>query len=344
MSQSATLDEFIYLNKELAGLARAGMPIDRGLAMLGAESPGRAGRMASQIAERVKAGTPLAEAVADGQTPLPELYRSVVEAGVRSGRLAEALENLAESADRVARLRSATMLAMLYPLCLFLLAYGMGALMFLYVVPDMMLTIELMGSQPPWLSAALADLARRLGWWLVLPPVIVLLWFAAWCYGSGRARGLLAGRFGRSRGVLQRSRLAILCELIALMTSHGVPLGKAVTLAADGTGDRRMIDAAGHWAAAWQQGRLDAKPLREAGFPPLIAWLLASGSEQAALSTLFRQASRTYERQAERAAYWRTFTLPTIFTGLIGGSIVVGYGVMFFMPWMSMLHRLSLPV
>ncbi len=89
------LDDLIALNDEIAALSRAGLPLERGLLGFGIEVPGRLGAVATALGERMERGESLAEAVRDERLNLPATYRAVVEAGLRSGRLAAALEDLA---------------------------------------------------------------------------------------------------------------------------------------------------------------------------------------------------------------------------------------------------------
>ena len=345
MMQNSTLEEFVYLNQEMAALSRGGVPLDRGLAMLGGEYPGNAGRMAQRIAERIEAGSSLSEALGNENGPFPQLYRAVLEAGVRSGSLAEALESVAASATRLARLRQTMAVAMLYPLCLFLLGYAFFLLLVLAVLPDMLQTIIMFGGAVPPLISRLLEVMAGLGGWLVLPPLFAVLIFFLWWYLSGKARWLLTGR-GRNRmaSVVLRSRMAIFSDLMSLMTRHGIPLDEAVILAAGATGSQKIQRGAANWSTAWREGRLDGEVLRRAGYAPLVVWLLSSKSDQAALSVMFGQAGATYQRQAAQAARWLAFSLPMLLTGLVGGLIVAAYGLLFFVPWCQLLLELSEPM
>ena len=49
-----TLDHLIALNDEIAALVRAGVPLERGLAELGGDMPGRLGEIATALAERLR--------------------------------------------------------------------------------------------------------------------------------------------------------------------------------------------------------------------------------------------------------------------------------------------------
>src|SRR6186713_2858010 len=92
---AVTLDDLIALNDEIVALTRAGVPLERGLLGLGMDVRGRLGRIARTLSERMSRGESLSEALASSGEGIPRVYRAVVEAGVRSGRLPVALEGLA---------------------------------------------------------------------------------------------------------------------------------------------------------------------------------------------------------------------------------------------------------
>ena len=122
-----TLDQLVALNDEIAALVRAGVPLDRGLRSLGEDLPGRLGRFATQLSERIARGESLTDALAEPTSKLPRLYRAVIEAGIAAGRLPAALESLAGSLRRLAETRRSVVLSLTYPLLLFLLAWGLFA-------------------------------------------------------------------------------------------------------------------------------------------------------------------------------------------------------------------------
>src|SRR3954468_5174792 len=90
-----SLEQLIALNDEMVALVRAGMPLERGLRAAGRDLSGKLGRVTSSLGERMGGGQSLPGALAAEGDRFPKVYRAVVEAGVRSGRLASALEGLA---------------------------------------------------------------------------------------------------------------------------------------------------------------------------------------------------------------------------------------------------------
>ena len=110
-----TLDNLIALNDEIAALARAGVPLDRGLLAIGKDLPGRLGRIAQSLGRRLESGEDLATALSQSGNEFPAIYRAVVLAGLRSGRLSVALEGIAKTSRRVRETRGVVLVAMVYP-------------------------------------------------------------------------------------------------------------------------------------------------------------------------------------------------------------------------------------
>ena len=120
-----TIDHLIALNDEIVAMTRAGVPIEQGLLDLGSDVPGRLGRIAKALGERMSRGEGLTEALAASGVGAPRVYRAVVEAGVRSGRLSVALEGLSSYARGYSEARRSIGLALWYPLVVLALAYAL---------------------------------------------------------------------------------------------------------------------------------------------------------------------------------------------------------------------------
>ena len=196
---SVTLDQLIALSDEMAALVRAGVPLERGLIEAGREIRGRLGEIANDLGTRLSQGERLPEALVQSDRAMPDVYRAVVEAGVRSGRLSQALEGMAAIARNYADARRAVGLAMLYPLIVLALAYALALLFILLIAPRFVTAFETLGL--PLLEASDAPhLSRQLR--LVLgadpgdPP---------WPVGvtMGLVRSIGGARRGRAQSDLQ---------------------------------------------------------------------------------------------------------------------------------------------
>src|SRR5207302_9426861 len=109
-------DDLVTLNEEVAGMARAGLPLDQGLAALAREmGRGRLQHVTAQLAKDLQAGHPLPEALERQGGRVPPFYAGLVAAGIRTGRVSEVLATLTVYTRALADLRAAVLGALVYP-------------------------------------------------------------------------------------------------------------------------------------------------------------------------------------------------------------------------------------
>jgi type II secretory pathway component PulF len=347
---SVDLAQLIALNDEIAALVRAGVPLERGLAAAGGDLPGRLGAVSSKLAERMGRGEGLAEAIAAEGDRFPPIYRSLVEAGMKSGRLASALEGLAGFARNYAEMRRVVGLALLYPAILALMASGLFLGLVVWIVPRVAMIFAELGLRLP---GALAWLIWLKGWaWLWGPatPALVGVLALGWIT-SRKSASLQPGWSGGMLrwvpwmgGMLAAARAANFAEMLALLLDHGVPFGASLRLAARATGDAGLTRTTGRLADADERGEPISRQMA-ADLPPLLGWLISSGGgggERGQVEAL-RAVAASYRRRAvERASLIRVF-LPTILLLVVGGTTVLVYGLSLFVPMTELLASLSSP-
>lgn len=348
LSRTFTLDDLLALNDEIAALVRAGVPLESGLADLGRDLPGPSGHVATALADRLARGEGLDEALISSEAELPQLYLAVVTAGLKSGRLAVALEGLAAAARRVAELRQITATAIIYPVIVFLLGWAMFVGFVTFFAPQVLPGFRTFGVSSAGLIGWFAALGKSAAWWGPIGPAIVLLMVVVWWWQSRRALALDGNRWmgwvpGGQR-LLQLCRLATFADVLALLVDQGVELGEGLRLAAAASGERTMIADADALAAAIEGGATPAECLRHAGrFPPLVAWFLSAGQDGRLLAEALKHAAASYhERARQRSEVVQTF-LPSFLTLLVGGTTVLAYALLVFAPWANLLKTISEP-
>lgn len=108
-------DEFAFLNQQLAGMLRAGIPLEGGLRELSQTM--RRGKLRDELEalrKDLEVGTPVSEAL--GKRNLPELYVRLAQAGAAGGDLPGTLILLADYYDRMAITMARLKGLMVYPL------------------------------------------------------------------------------------------------------------------------------------------------------------------------------------------------------------------------------------
>jgi type II secretory pathway component PulF len=343
-----TLNDLIALNAEIAALVRAGVPLDQGLAALGEDMPGRLGRAATLLAERTARGEPLDQSLMELAGPMPPVYRAIVQAGVRAGRLPAALEAVASSARRLSETCRAVVVAVAYPLMIFALVWCGLAIFTSLIAPQLAAKSATTFGLPGQRFFAPLAVAGQWAWyWGPVVPVVVALILALWWYVCTRATVLHGGRASALLGslpwmgrMLRCSRSATFLEVLALLVEHGTPLGEALRLAAEASGDRRTRQAAGRLVDTLQTGQMQGDE-NDGALPPLMNWLIFATNRDGALLPALKHAAAAYHRRAQYQADMVGIFLPVLLTVVVAGGLVACYAMTLFIPYAAMLRALG---
>lgn len=339
----------VALNDEIAALTRAGLPLERGLREVGRDVGGGLSAAMTSLAARMDRGASLAEAMAAEGEKFPPVYRAVVEAGLRAGRLPIALESLASFVRNYAAARSAIGLALWYPLVVLALAYSLFLLMVLFVVPRFLLMFESLRVRIPWSLRLLASLEETAVYWAFSLPLVLIL-LAIWWAWTGRASSLRPGRsssllawFPWMRSMVVQFEYANFAQLLAILVEHQVPYPEAIALAAEASGDPGLSKAGRAVAAAVERGDPRSAEQDARAIPALLRWLLITGREQGRLADALRQVATIYRKRAAEQADKIRLLLPTILLIAIGVTATLAYALALFLPFVALLRGLMEP-
>ena len=356
-ADQVTLDELTALCDLMVSLSRAGIPLDRGLVQLAQDLPGRLSTQAIQISQRLQAGQSLADVVSSDDTPFPPVYKSVVEAGLRSGRTTVALEGFARLARQIAELRALVASALVYPMVL-MVVVGVVSFFVLRrlgpVLRSEFLTQRPRTSPQGWNVDVMAA-AEVFSQWFWLIPAGMFLLGILWWQSTRRATAAQPGRLADWSGwvpgagrLLRNSRMLAFSEVLGLLVRQQVPLDQALRLAGSASGDRNLGKDAEQLADRIHRGEtgrgetgMDRPP--RGGIPPFLRWSLANGQRIGRLESTIERASETYRRRTEDAAAWLRTFVPIIFTFCFGGLVTLLYAGTVFVPWYTILHSLAEP-
>ena len=346
MSKSISLEDLVALNDEIAGLVRAGVPLELGLAGWARDLPGELGRLAKRLKAAIEQGQSLPQFFAE-HDQIPPVYKAIVSAGLKSGRLPAALESMAHTSRHLREVRGAVGLAILYPLIVLLIGYGLFALLAANFLGAILTLYE---NRPPKFWAELAQLAPfgRTPWALI-PPLIVLLVVLAWWFQTRRAMVVDTGPAGRwlrwitvVGRVVQNARTAALAEILALLVQNDVPLHESVVLAAECTGDQHLKTSAVKLSESLKQGGVPNENWqRLEPFPAMLAWLVSSGGSQQAFVAMARHMADTCRLRIARDSQWLRDYLPMWLTVAVGSLVVAGYALTIFLPLSALMEVLS---
>jgi type IV pilus assembly protein PilC len=340
-------DDLITLNEEIAGMAKAGLPLDQGLAILAREmGRGRLQRATAQIAEDLRRGQTLPEALKHQGNRIPSFYSGLVQAGIRSGRFDEILASLTLYARSLADLRATLFGALFYPGVVLLIATVIFSGMAFFVLPQFGDIFSGMGMRLPALTTATIWIVGHAE--LLFLPVVVI--------GGGLMTYWLTSRFSeRGRlvwarfiytipavGTLLRStRLASFSELLAILIDQSIPLPEAFAMAGEASSDPVMSAASRQVVEDLNQGVPLSTTLRNRHLvPELIAWMTAFGEQRGQLGKALHQVAELYRRQVEMRAAFLRYVLPPFMIIITAGVLVTLFVLTLILPMYKLLEGL----
>lgn len=366
-SAAIRLEELLALNDEIGALIRAGVPLDLGLRQYGLiNQPGipgeykekhpisvALGRLSSRLADRISAGDSLQSAIDQEGDHLPGIYRAVVEAGVRAGRLPEALEALSVVARMLLSLHRQVIAALIYPAIVLTLVWLMLLAFAQFIIPTFLSTWENLRLESSSVIDLLAMIRETLPIWGIGIPVVAIAGFVWLKIVGSRNSETPAGRLVDSRlhrfawipGVVKNYDQATFLHILSLLVEHETPLHESLILAGYSTGNRQIILESTTIAQRLQQGDSLQDALNSATrLPGFLRWMLRSGEESGRLTETLKLAADVYEKRAQRRAELLRVVLPVALTVFVAGGVTLLYGLVLFAPIRELYEKLGSPV
>lgn len=313
---------------ELAVLLKAGLPLDRALALAvgNIDDPAAAEAM-GMLLSAVREGAPISRAMLDNPALFSPGEAAMAEAGEANGKLGEAMERLSQMLEQAAELRRLVITSMIYPIALSVIAVGVILMMLLFVVPQFERLLDTNRVELPFASMAVitaSQFLRAYGLWLLAGLVAL---------GLG-LRNLLARPASRIRfdqimlglplvgDLVKRIEIARFSHTLGALLEGGVPLPNALALSQRTIGNTAIATAIATIAEGVREGGGLSAPLAATGMLPHLAiGFIRTGEETSQLALMLSRLAVVLDRDVRT----RLERLVAILTPAI--TIVLGTAV-----------------
>lgn len=318
--------------RQLTTLVGAGVPLERALGLVATlERRGPAAAMAQRLRNRLRGGSALSAALAaeDGMDPVAV---AMVEAGEASGKLDEALERLAVLLERSETLAQSVRSALIYPTTLLVVAIATVFILMVFVLPRFGEMFVQAGQELPVFTRLLLDASAFLG---QAAPFLIFAVLMAWVAVRLALRRPGARvwfdhlRYGVPLlgQVFLKMEVERVLRVLGGLVAGGVPLPRAVDLAAGAGGAVALDQAVTEAARRVREGRSLGEAFEDIGWFPILGVELARiGEETGRLAPMLIQAADIYDREVRTETARLVALLPpalTIALGVVVGAIVL---------------------
>ena len=318
--------DLALFTRQLATLARAGLPLEEALLAVSqqTEKP-RVQSIVLGVRARVMEGHTLADGFAEFPRVFPEIYRATVAAGEQAGHLDNVLERLADYTEGRDQLRQKVVAAMLYPIVLTVLCFGIVSALLVYVVPQVVSVFESSKAKLPLMTQLLiatSGFLRAYGIYILIGIVLAVVLFRRWLRNPDARRRFhhvqlrlpLVGKLARGFNTARFTRT------FSILSASAVPVLEAMRIAGEVVTNLPMRDAVTEAAARVREGAAIGRSLAASRlFPPMTIHLISSGESSGQLESMLERAAISQERELDG--------LLAAMVGLLGPVLIVCMGL-----------------
>jgi general secretion pathway protein F len=339
LARGVSATDLALLTRQLATLVRSGLPLEESLLAVSqqTEKP-RIRSILLGVRSRVMEGHALADGFAEFPQVFPEIYRATVSAGEQSGRLDVVLERLADYTESRQIIRQKVSNALVYPIALTVMCFGIVSLLLVFVVPKVVSVFETSKRELPIATQILigmSDFFRSYGVYVLILLAGALWLVARWLRNEGPRRRFhrellrlpLVGRLVRGFNTARFTRT------LSILTASAVPVLESLRIASEVVTNVPMREAVTEASERIREGSPIGKSLGASRlFPPMTIHLIASGETSGELETMLERAATNQERELDG--------LIGTLLGLMGPVLIVLMGLIV----MGIVFALLLPI
>lgn len=325
-----TAPELSLLTRQLSTLLGAGVQLTEALGTLGEQSERpHVKRMLSQVRERVREGSSLADAIAVHPEIFNDLYVGMVRVGETAGALEPVLDRLADYSERQSEFVGKVRGALTYPIIMIVAGMLIMGVLVIYVIPQVATIFEQQNAVLPLMTRILIGVSNFLSNdWL-----FVLLALAGTAVGIRFSLSTQAGRRFYDQWVLRlpfigptvtRIVCARFARTLATLLESGVQLLPALTAVRRVVSNSLLGEAIDRSRDSIREGHGMGQTLQRSGlFPPLLVEMIKIGERSGELEQMLHRVADNYEREVDSSLGQLTALLGPLMTVLMGAVILI---------------------
>jgi len=301
--------DLVMFSRQLSIMFESQVPLVEALRTLAEQSEKpRFREILTDISEKIEGGTSFSQALA----AYPELFNpffiNMVKSGESSGKLAESLSYLAEHIEREYELSAKIKGAMIYPIIIVCMMAGIGILMSVYVLPQLLVILQETGQELPFITRAIISgvefirswggVALIIGFFVAL---IALYKFSKTKKGKDRTDRILLKMpvIGKFTKMICVSRFA---ENLSTLVSGGLPIAKALEITGSVVGNVCYKEAIEKTTQDVRKGEKISSGLKKYPdlFPPVLTTMVLVGEKTGSLDTALMNIVKFYRMEIDR--------------------------------------------
>ncbi|MCP4984402.1 MAG: type II secretion system inner membrane protein GspF [Gammaproteobacteria bacterium] len=292
------------ITRQLATLISAGQPVESAYHAVSRQTPKQnAKHVMLAVRARVLEGFPLSEALREFPRIFDPMYCASVHAGEQSGLLDVVMERLADFMEAKQDLQRRTGQALIYPILLSVVAFGLVAALLTFVVPKIVQVFEGFDQELPMVTTwliAISDFFKDHGLGLIIGIIVAILIYFQLVkiprFRSLRDRFYL--RLPYVSYLVRLSNTARFTRTMSILVSSGVTALDSMHISTEVINSHPIKVATLKAADRVREGEHISVALENTGyFSPLVLQLVENGEASGKLGDMLERSARAEENE-----------------------------------------------
>ena len=292
------------ITRQLATLISAGQPIESAYHAVSRQTPKPAAkRVLLAVRARVLEGYALSDALRDYPRIFDSMYCASVHAGEQSGLLDIVMERLADHMEARQDLQRRTGQALIYPILLSVVAFGLVSGLLTFVVPKIVQVFEGFDQELPMVTTwliAISDFFKNYGLILIVSVIVLAIVYS-------QLMKLAKFRLLRDRFYLRLPYISYLVRLsntarftrtMSILVSSGVTALDSMHISTEVINNQPIKTATQKAANRVREGEHISVALESTGYySPLVLQLIQIGEASGKLGDMMERSARAEENE-----------------------------------------------
>ncbi|RTZ14312.1 type II secretion system F family protein [Vibrio aquaticus] len=341
------LEVLVIFCRQLYSLTKAGVPLLRSMKGLSQNSANKQMQEALEdVTQELTNGRSLSSSMQMFPKVFSPLFVSMIHVGENTGRLDEALLQLANYYEQEVETRKRIKTAMRYPT--FVISFILVAMFILNVkvIPQFSSMFARFGVDLPLPTRILMATSEFfVNYWLMMVGMMVgaAFGFRAWLNtANGREKwDKFRLRMPVVGELINRAQLSRFSRTFALMLKAGVPLNQSLALSAEALGNKFLENRLMEMKSSIEAGgTISSTAINSGVFTPLVIQMISVGEETGRIDELLLEVADFYDREVDYDLKTLTARIEPILLVIVAGMVLIlALGI--FLPMWGMLDAIK---
>lgn len=326
-------------SRQLSTMISAGAPIVQSLEIIAASEENiNFKNLVNNIKNTIQDGSTLSEAMKKNPKYFDGLFCNLVAVGESAGILDKILTKITEYQEKVLSMKKKIKKALYYPVAVIIIAFGVVAMLMIFVVPQFAEIFKGFGAELPPITQITIDISNAMQkyWWLILAAIGGFIYLFKLAYKnfsnfhySVDSLKLRLPIFGV---LIKKSIMARIIRTLSITLEAGIPLVDALTSMIKIADNMLYEDALVQARDAVSTGQEFQAAISQTGmFPPMVTQMVAIAEQSGSMESILNKVAAFYEEDVDAAVDALSSILEPMIIVVLG-SIIALFVVAMYMP------------